>query len=87
MPIAVDRGHAPEVHVSNFQGTAPVHSKRPIGWAEVIVNTGVHAQHSKAEVFVGGQLKEDIISSGGLGPIQGRLGVSGQIVSGLIPNR
>ena len=85
VPITVNSSHTPEVHVSNFQRSVAGHVKSPIGWAEVIVNTSVHTEFPKTEVFIGGQFKEDVITRRWLGPIQSRLGVSGQVIAGLIP--
>ncbi len=85
--IAVNGGHAPEVHVPDFQRSVTGHVKGPIGRAEIVVNTGIHTQLAQAEVLVGGQFKEDIVPGGGLSPIQRWLRVSGKVVVGLIPYR
>ncbi len=43
MAVAVNAGHAPEVHVSNAQRPAPVHGQGPVTGREVVVDAGVNA--------------------------------------------
>ena len=86
MVVAVHCGHAPEVHVADLEGLGPGHRKGAVGGTEIAVNTGVNAQFTQTEVFVGGQFKQDVIAGGRARPIQRWLRVAGEVVAGLIPN-
>ena len=84
--IAVHRRHAPEIHVADLKGLAPGHGQGAICWVEVVVNASVHAQFTKTEIFVGGQLKEEVITGSRSAPVQRWLRVSREVVTGLVPN-
>ena len=86
MVIAVDRRHAPEVHVADLEGLAPGHGQRLVRWTEVGVNTCVDAQFSQAEILVGCKFEDDVVARGGRRPVQRRLGISGQVVTRLVPH-
>ena len=84
--ISVDRRHSPEVHVANFKGLGAGHGEGPVGRAEVVVNTGIDSHFAESEVFVRGQLKENVVPGGGLRPVQRGLGVAREVVAGLVPD-
>ena len=84
--VTVHCCHAPEVHVADFKGLGPGHRKGAVGGTEIAVNTGVNAQFTQTEVFVGGQFEQDVIAGGRGRPIQRWLRVAGEVVAGLIPN-
>ena len=84
--VAVDGGHAPEVHVPHLKGLGTGHGQRAICGAEVVVNTGVNAHLSKSEVLVRGEFEHDVIASGGLRPVERGLGVAREVVTGFVPH-
>ena len=84
--VAVDGGHAPEVHVPHLKGLGPGHGQCAICGAEVVVNTGVDAHLSKSEVLVRGEFEHDVIAGGGLRPVERGLGVAREVVTGFVPH-
>ena len=86
MTVTVHGGHTPEIHVADFQGVGTGHVENAVRGREIVVNTGVHSHLTQSEILVFCKFKHDVVARRGSGPVQRRLGVSGKVVTGLVPN-
>ena len=87
MTVAVNRSHAPEVHVSNFQGVRTRHVEDTVAGSEVVVHASVDPHLAKTEVLILCKFKQNLVARSGSRPVQGRLGVAREVVARLVPNR